>query len=120
MPRGVRKHLEMARLCREDFADAWPVAVAEALKCVDRRNGEHGGWRRALEATRPRWKSAYEREPAGRDELALSFCGEGRDESTEVCVQCGNPLPSKHAKRFCREQCRRQWWRVREVSRAAA
>lgn len=43
VPRGVRKHLEMARLCREDFADAWPVAVAEALKCVDRRNGEHGG-----------------------------------------------------------------------------
>lgn len=87
VPRKVREGLETARPCREDFADAWPVAVAEALKGVDRRNGGHAGWRQALEATKPRWKSAYELEPAGRDELALSFCREGRDESTEVCVQ---------------------------------
>jgi hypothetical protein len=63
----------------EAFADAWPPAVAVALKglsLADRRE-----WRTALFRTQEAWQACYERRPEMKVEEQLSFMRDGREEA---------------------------------------
>jgi hypothetical protein len=76
---ALRAHLQAARERGEAFADAWPPAVAVALKglsLADRRE-----WRTALFRTQETWQACYERRPEMKVEEQLSFMRDGREEA---------------------------------------
>jgi hypothetical protein len=109
VPSTVREVLEDARVAQEDFGDCWPVAVGHALGQVGNLP-ERKRWRRALEATRERWRAAYEFEEPDRLELALSFVGSERGVRVpdKQCERCGAEVLRKQPwARFCSTNCQR-------------
>ena len=66
--RQLRRHLAAARERGEPFADAWPRALAAALRCSPAAR-EKTDWRVACSATRAAWEHAYHGRPA------LPACG---------------------------------------------
>jgi hypothetical protein len=121
VPRALREELEAARACREDFGDAWPVALSEALKQVG--NGtERRTWRKALNATRGNWASAYERGQPGRAEAALTLIGMERNEPAILrpCENCGGEIAGRHGgARYCSDRCLKRAGYLRRAPAAA-
>jgi len=75
----LRAHLLASRENGEAFADAWPPAVALALKGLSR--AERREWRTALFRTQSTWEACYERRPEQKVQAQLSFMRDGREEA---------------------------------------
>lgn len=95
----LRLELSRRRRAGAQFAGAWPIA----LRVVLAASGDGQEWAGILEATRPAWERAYDREPATRAELAVRrlLSDDGGDKSgtsvsadTEVSAPAPAPLPT--------------------------
>ena len=110
----VREMLEEQRRGGREFAHAWLRAI-RSLDAEERRE-----WQPVLYATAPAWRSAYERTPATRAQLALLVVDQDpeRDVPTgqadpweRICAHCDGPIAADKRRdaRFCCASCQRQF-----------
>lgn len=122
IPSVLLDRLVAARRAGHSFPDAWPAATAAAVAVADVE--ERGAWSEAFECTRPAWRSAFDREPAGRREQALTLVADGSDREPlpeRECRHCGAEIPDGRGRRggharYCSSVCRRR----AHAARAAA
>jgi hypothetical protein len=104
--------LARARRDGQDFHEAWPPALADALRLVAGDPEELKQWHRVLVETLPVWRAAYDRAPATRRDRALALVADPADREPlpeRACALCGRALPADahRNRRYCSDLCRR-------------
>jgi hypothetical protein len=102
--------LVAARRSGVGFDAAWEAASVEALGA----SCDPGDWSGVLQATEGAWRSAYDRLPASRGEVAVAMIGydaELEDVGRRLCRLCGTPIAPERRPNvmFCSDPCRRTW-----------
>lgn len=129
LPEQLAQLLAQARADREEFHNAWALAVEQVLE--GESGAEREDWRAALNATRDAWGAAWDRRPATRHQRGLVAVANDPervaldpDELAAVCDHCDTPLRAARGPgapaRYCGARCRRDASAVRVSARAAA
>lgn len=114
VPVAVRLALAAACERREDFASAWPAALAAALDGRARWDAE--AWQNCLTETVDSWRSAFECRGAGPLATALGVLGDDREmravlEVEYAAARCRVMVVKRRAggvRATCSDRCRRR------------
>ncbi len=102
--------LAAARRRGEPFEQAWPGALAAAVAAAP-DCWERSEWTEVLGAMVDTWRSAWQRLPATRHELALVALAAWREPGEPLperpCAHCGAEMPAdRHPlARYCDDRC---------------
>jgi hypothetical protein len=95
-PEILREELADRRRRGEAFMDAWPGALAAALRSTSGRTRQE--WSATLGGMQPCWRSAFDREPADGRVSAFVLIHESRDGGEcfeRECAVCGGEIDAE-------------------------
>jgi hypothetical protein len=131
VPAVLLDQLAAARRRGERFSEAWPAALDAAL-VVAPNDWERREWAAVLTEMVLEWRSAWERRPASRAQLALATVGADPDRHVPItaedvppahreCEGCGGVISETRPLdvRYCSRACGQTTSRRRRLAQAA-